>query len=229
VRQFQLLVGEIATSGASGPVHVRCAGERPFVNSAPGQFYLAQAPGRGPLLRSPIFPYPGPRGELAFSLHPAHPFASLQPGEWLDLVGPCGRGFALHPRARNFLLVAEAVERLLPLAHLALGSGRSVTLLLPTGGGNGIPMPSLPDAVEVQRGPLTADLAAWADLIALDAPDPERRAREARALCPTRPADFIQALVVPPMPCGTGACRACWVELGERRQLACVEGPVISL
>ncbi len=57
----------------------------------------------------------------------------------------------------------------------------------------------------------------------------EARAREARVLCPTRPADFVQALVVPPMPCGTGACRACWVELGERRQLACVDGPVFSL
>ena len=226
MRQFQLSVGEIATSGVFGQVHVRCAGEQPSASGAPGQFYLALADvSPRPFLRASLFPYPGPRGELTFSLHPAHPFASLQPGAWLDLVGPCGRGFALHPRAWNFLLVAESIERLLPLAHFALASRRSVTLLLPSGA----PLPDLPPAVEIQRGPLTADLAAWADLIALDAPDPERRAREARVLCPTRPADFVQALVVPPMPCGTGACRACWVELGERRQLACVDGPVFSL
>jgi len=143
----------------------------------------------------------------------------------LDLIGPCGRGFVFYPRAANLLLVAASVERLLPLMHFALAGRRPVTLLLSSAS----PLPDVPSDVEIQRGPLTAELATWADLIALDVPDPARYTREARTLCPDRSADFVQALITPPMPCGAGACLACWVERDGRRRLACVDGPVFSV
>jgi dihydroorotate dehydrogenase electron transfer subunit len=43
------------------------------------------------------------------------------------------------------------------------------------------------------------------------------------------PPGFVQALLTPPMPCGVGACRACWVEVGTSRRLACVHGPVFEM
>ena len=223
MRQSLLMVAEIATS--SRQLHVRCAGGE-ALHGAPGQFYLAQADvlPQAPL-RVPLFPYPGPRGQLEFSLPQAHPLAALDPGACLDLIGPCGHGFELHPRAANLLLAADSFERLLPLLHFALVNRRSVAVLISPVAS----LPEVPPAVEIQRGPLTADLAAWADLIALDILDPETCAREARILCPTRPADFVQALLTPPLPCGTGACLACWVELDGRRKLACVEGPVFAM
>jgi hypothetical protein len=163
---------------------------------------------------------------LDFRISPAHALASLQPGDTLDLLGPCGRGFTLNLRATHLLLVAETFERLYPLLHHALANRYSVTLLLDSTA----PLPAVPPAVEIQRGPLTPDLAHWADLIALDLPEPEAYARAARALGLTpRPADYIQALRVPLMPCGAGACQACWVEVGDNKRLACVDGPVFKL
>ena len=223
MRQFLLTVAEIATS--SGQVHVRCSRE-PAGTTAPGQFHLVRVEGSPQsFVRLPIFPYPGPRDELEFSIDQASPLASLEPGMLLDLIGPCGRGFVFHPRAAHLLLIAASVERLLPLMHFALASRRAVTLLLSSAS----PLPEVPSDVEIQRGPLTADLATWADLIALDVPDPAPCAREARAMCPARPADFVQALITPPMPCGAGACLACWLERDGRRRLACVDGPVFSV
>ena len=40
------------------------------------------------------------------------------------------------------------------------------------------------------------------------------------------PAGLIQALLTAPMPCGVGACQACWVETARGRQQVCQQGPV---
>jgi hypothetical protein len=84
--------------------------------------------------------------------------------------------------------------------------------------------------VEIHRGPLAADLAQWADVVALDVADPRARAQHIRALAPQRGPEYVQALVTPPLPCGTGACQACWVELSQphQRKLACSDGPVFT-
>ncbi len=155
----------------------------------------------------------------------AHPYAALEPGDTLDLVGPCGRGFSLPPGATHLLLVAGTLNRLYSLAHLALERHFSVTLLL----ASDAPLPSLPFDVEVQRGALTAELAAWADLITADVPDPLAFAQQARRLRLNPPPGFVQALITPLMPCGVGACQACWVEIGHHRRRACVDGPVFHL
>jgi dihydroorotate dehydrogenase electron transfer subunit len=225
VRQFTLSVAEIATSG--GQIYVRCGGG-PEVTAAPGQFYLARADiATQPFLRVPLYPFHTRDGGPGFFVDPAHPYAALEPGDTLDLVGPCGRGFSLPPRAAHLLLVADTLERLYALAHLALERHFAVTLLLPPP--PGAPLPSLPLDVEIQRGALTADLAAWADLIAADVPDPLTLAQQARLLRLSPPPGFVQALVTPPMPCGVGACQACWVEIGPSRKRACVAGPVVHL
>lgn len=229
MRQFNLQVTEITTLGRQ--ILVRCDGNGgPTPISAPGQVCLAQAnlPAQ-PFLRVPLYPFHKQPGVLEFLIGPAHPYANLEPGTTLDLIGPCGRGFDLPPRGAHLLLVAASPERLLPLIHLALERRFAITLLIP----ETAPLPELSSAIEIQRGPLTAELATWADLIALDVPKPLDQAREIRALASAsmRPSSFIQAFITPPLPCGVGACQACWVETPEThsRKLACIEGPVFQL
>jgi hypothetical protein len=223
VRQLLLTIAELAAAGNA--LRVRCAGGE--LEPAPGQFYLAwvNTPVQ-PFLRLPVFPFHTAENGLEFWIEPPHPYAALQPGETLDVFGPCGRGFALPVRAAHLVVKCDSPARLMGLIHRALASRLSVTVLLP----EAAPLPELPLDVEIVRGPLTAELAQWADMVALDVPAAFAEAQAIRALCPTRPAEFVQALVVPPMPCGTGACQACWVEIGSRpRRLACVDGPVFHL
>lgn len=225
MRQFILNVAEIATFG--GQFHVRCAGG-PDLPFAPGQFYLARTEiAAQPFLRVPLYPFPTQSGGPEFFIDPDHPYAALAPGDTLNLLGPCGRGFNLPPRAAHLLLVAASPARLFSLLSAALEHRFAVTLLLPPDA----PLPDLPPHVEIHRGPLTADLAAWADVIALDVPDPAAWVREIRALRLGPPTGFIQALITPTLPCGVGACQACWVETDHAyaRKLACVDGPVFQL
>ncbi len=87
----------------------------------------------------------------------------------------------------------------------------------------------LPADVEIHRGSLTAELAAWADVVLLDVADPQARARHIRELAPPRGDTFIQALFQTPLPCGVGACQACWVEPAQTKRLACLDGPVFMV
>lgn len=224
MRQFRLAVSEMAT--IAGQVVVRCGGAD--LAPTPGQAYLARAEGpEQPFLRVSLYPYSTSGVGVEFCLdQPTHPYARLEPGAALDLIGPVGRGFTLPPRAAHLLVWCRSPNRLLGLIYHALERRFAVTLLLPTDS----PLPELPPEVEIQREPLAAELAIWADVAALDLPDPLDRAHELRALCPPpRPAEFVQALITPPLPCGAGACQACWVELDRGRKLACVEGPVFRL
>ena len=229
MRQFSLPVTEIKTLGRQ--ILVRCKSDGgPAPVSAPGQVCLAHTdlPAQ-PFLRVPLYPFHRQPSSFEFLISPAHPYASLEPGMALDLIGPGGHGFDLPARAAHLLLIAGSPERLLPLIHLALERQFAITFLIP----ERTPLPELPSAIEIQRGPLTAELVTWADLIALDVPNPWDTAREIRAFASAsmRPASFIQAFITPPLPCGVGACQACWVETQEThsRKLACVEGPVFQV
>ncbi len=223
MRPLTLAITEMATS--AGQIHVRCRG--PELNPAPGQFYLAAAAAPGqPFLRQPIFPFFTRQHGLEFCIALNHPLALLEPDTPLEVIGPCGRGFHLPFRAAHVLVMCSAPTRLMGLLHHALEQRLSVTVVLPLDA----LLPDLPLDVEILRGEFSAELGAWADMIALDVPEPVALARAIRALCPTRPADFVQALITPPMPCGTGACAACWADTGAaRKQLACVAGPVFAM
>jgi hypothetical protein len=219
VRSFDLQVAEVAAMGSS--IRLACRGPNP--GATPGQFCQAWASlPTQPFLRVPLFltadDDPGP----AFFVPVGHPYARLAPGDRLNLIGPGGRGFRLPAHNGRLLIIAGAPERLLPTIETALHRGVAVTALTPRGA------ELLPSDVEVHRGAVTAELAAWADVVALDVSDPRARAQHIRSLAPPKGQGYVQALVTPPLPCGTGACQACWADLAPAhgRKLACVDGPV---
>ena len=222
MRQFVVRVAEVARQ-ASGAVRVKARGAAPPF--APGQAALAYAavPGQ-PFLREALYPFRSTPGGFNFVVTGSHPYAALAPDETLDVLGPVGRGFELPPRAGRLLLAAAEPGRLLALLDWALERGWAVTLWQPPGA----PPPEVPEAVEVQRGELDADLLAWADVVALDLPGPARWAADLRARQPGRAAGYVWTLAETPMPCGTGACQGCWTETGHGRHLACVDGPALK-
>jgi dihydroorotate dehydrogenase electron transfer subunit len=219
MRAFELIVSEIASAG--GLVRMACAGPDP--GAAPGQACLALADRpEQPWLRLPLYLAAREAG-AEFFVPVTHPYARLAPGDRLDVIGPVGRGFRLPEGAANVLVVAGSLERLLPTIDQALRQGLAITVLTPRSAD------LLPTDVEVHRAPLSADLAAWADVVLLDVADPKARAKHIRSLVPPRAEQFVQALFQAPMPCGVGACQACWVEVGSVKRLCCVEGPVFTV
>ncbi|HLF26022.1 MAG TPA: hypothetical protein VJG32_06780 [Anaerolineae bacterium] len=166
----------------------------------------------------------------------------LRIGDQVDLIGPIGRGFKVNETSRNLLLIAAGADApdpdlgpLLPLVDRALAEGRSVTLAYaaPTTE-QAYPVWALSRAIEVIR-------AIDADLIDLLAPDAIVWADQVftcgsiefttqltdriRAIRFPLPNGFAQALHPASLPCGVGACGACW----QGAQLACVDGPVFEL
>jgi dihydroorotate dehydrogenase electron transfer subunit len=147
---------------------------------------------------------------------------------------------------------------LLPLTRRNAGSldrpGISITLLLSAISAKDLyPIHLLPPSLEVQIATrdgtighlgsvldLLPDMVRWADCICV-ATDPEvipsvadvvRRARTDHRLLPMHAAGydrFAQALVVPPMVCGVGACLGCVVQTTRAPELACTQGPVFDL
>ena len=221
MREFELRVAEVAAFG--GSIRIECEGPNP--GAAAGQMCLALAalPNQ-PLLRVPLFLLPLRDRRPGFYVPAAHAYARLAPGDRLDLIGPAGRGFRLPADGGHLLIIASSLERLACAVEAALQRGLAVTALTPRSA------ELLPPDVEIHRGPLDAELARWADVVALDVADPAARAARLRALAPERGPGYVQALHLPPVPCGVGACQACWVHLphANARKLACVDGPVFT-
>ena len=221
MREFELRVVEVAALG--GSIRVACEGRNPV--TAAGQMCLALASlPNPPLLRVPLFLLSLGDRRPGFYVPASHAFARLAPGDHLDLIGPAGHGFRLPAAGGRLLIIAGSLERLACLVQAALQRALAVTVLTPRSA------ELLPAAVEIHRGPLNAELARWADVVALDVADPAARAARLRELAPERGPDYVQALHQPPMPCGVGACQACWVHLAHAnaRKLACVDGPVFT-
>lgn len=221
MRQFRAVVTEIATF--PGQVRVRCRSAGP--SAAPGQYFLADAPvPEQPFLRLAVFPH----FPLLFHFPTAHPYAALEPGQELDLIGPVGVAPQWPAESTRLLVIAEQPERVYAVAQAVLGKRGSVAWLWR----DGVPewaASLLPPSVEFHTGAITSELAEWADRVVLDVPEPNEVAAQLRAARPLRPSGFVQAFLVPPTPCGTGACYACHVETARGKVLACVEGPILPI
>lgn len=208
---------------------------------SPGRFVLADL---GGYLRTPLFPAFLDDETFLVLVPPDHPVAALQLGAGTNLIGPLGQGFEVNEVVGRLLLVADAahVPVLLPLAAQTSVS-TALVLSAPTAA-QLYPVHLLPASLEVHivtadgsaghEGSaldLFPDLVRWADCVCI-ACDPvtypalAEVVREVRI----RPARrFAQALIVPPMVCGVGACQGCAVSAAGGFKLACTDGPVFDL
>jgi len=253
--QTDALVTEVA---AESPYQlVRLQAPALATRVQPGQFVTADPSSLraslGGALRHPLLPATVRAEGLDLLLPPAHPAAALAAGQRVNLLGPLGKPLRLpHPPAR-LLLVADGqhLPALLPAAHRALANGCPVALLLSVPTAAALYPPSrLPPALEIHL--VTADgsaghdgslldlltgsgeaplLLTWADRILL-ATDPVlypalAEATRAARLSPSP--DFAQALLLPTIVCGVGACRGCAVPTRRGYRRACTDGPFFDL
>lgn len=213
-----------------------------------GRFVLADL---GRVLRVPFFPSRLEKDTFEVLVPPAHAAAALELGGEVDLIGPLGHGFEVPASCRRLLLVvgATSLPALLPLAAQASSSpgetDRSVTLLLlAPAADDAYPVRLLPPGLEVHLVTadgsagyggsvldLLPDLVRWADCVCASADSGVYKAlaevvREVRTGTAGR---FAQALIVPEMACGVGACQGCAVPVAGGMKLACTDGPVFDL
>ena len=227
--------------------------ESPQIASAaqPGQFVMVRC-GEGfeHQLRRPLSIHQLADGaKLAFLFNVAgkgtHWLAQCQVGDNIDLLGPLGNGYSIHPESHNLLLVAGGIgiAPLRFLAQAALRSEYSVALLY--GGStatNLYPRHLLPSGIELtvvtedgtagEKGMITdllPDFIDWADQIFACGPtlmyrDMARRKQELKLK-----ATSVQVSLEVRMGCGRGVCYGCMVKTKGRLKQVCRDGPVFDL
>jgi NAD(P)H-flavin reductase len=246
--QSKAQVTEMHTAGPFVGVALNAPAIAPGL--APGRFVLADL-GNDNYLRTPLFPARIEAEAFGMLVSPDHPAATLQPGAKIDLIGPLGQGFDIPETAQRLLLVADTphLPVLLPLLESKFFlknpvSPAAALLLSAPVAGELYPIRLLPPTLEVHvvtadgsaghEGvplDLLPDLVRWADCVRVasdpaDYPAMAGVVREVR-IGPNR--RFAQALVVPRLVCGVGACQGCAVSVGRSTKLACTDGPVFDL
>lgn len=166
-----------------------------------------------------------------------------QKGETLDLLGPLGNGFTIHPDSERLLLIAGGlgIAPLVFLAQEALLQGKLVTLLMgaPTAA-RLYPHQLLPDGITTitatedgsagRKGMITdilSDFIDWADHVYACGPlamyqtiDTQTQQQEKRP---------VQVSLEVRMGCGLGACYGCSIKTRHGIKQVCQDGPVFDL
>lgn len=239
---------EIAAHAAAGQfVHVRCNnGTDPYLRRPLSIARVADAAGRG---RGGAA-----REEIALLVAAVGKGSALvaasRVADRLDLLGPLGRGFALHPKARQVLLVAGGVgiAPLLALTEQALDREMAVTMLF--GARNAaqvFPATMVRPEVEYivltddgsqgQRGLVTDAMSGfldYADQVFACGPMPMLRAvaetlpKRAWGIPDSTP-PFAQVSIEQHMGCAMGACYGCVIDTVNGHRRVCRDGPVFDL
>ncbi len=163
-------------------------------------------------------------------------------GDTVELFGPLGNSFSIHPASRNLLLLAGGIviAPLYLLAQEALKTGRSVTLLYGTANKNRYPPHLLPPGLELvditedgsvgSKGRVTDHLPRFrrrADQIFACGPIPMYRDMVAKyPQLEHKPAQVSLELV---MGCGRGVCYGCTIKTKSGLKQVCQDGPVFDL
>lgn len=212
--------------------------------SIPGQFVTIRC-GNDVLLRRPFSIHKNTGRQMGFL------FAAVGQGtewlsgrirgEFLDILGPLGNGFAINPDLRKILLVAGGIgiAPLVYLAEKAVADGFAVKLIIGAATASQLYTDTI-EGVEViritddgsagERGLVTdfvPSLAKWADQIFACGPIPMYRAMSAMA------SEFgdkpVQILMEQVMGCGVGACRGCAIPTFDGIKMVCQDGPAFDL
>jgi len=213
----------------------------------PGQFVMVRTGwGHDPLLRRPLSIHRTNGGQIAFLFNVVGRgtewLAHRRQGDFLDLLGPLGKGFSIHPDSHHLLLVAGGmgIAPLVFLAQGALANGHSVTLLLGARTASLLyPKALLPPEVELvlvtedgsagkrgQVSDLVPDFSPKASQIFACGPVPLYQAMATQNQVRERP---IQVSLEARMGCGLGACYGCTIKTRGGLKQVCKDGPVFEL
>jgi len=166
-------------------------------------------------------------------------------GDTLDLMGPLGNGFSIHPASRHLLMIGggSGVGPLVALSEVAVSQGLSVVMLLGFRSADRVyPSELLSPEVEYYVATddgsaghhgfvtdLVSDYLGWADALYGCGP----RAMFLSLLEVVRGVNLqksVQLSMEENMACGVGACFGCVVEnrRGEMKSV-CQDGPVFEM
>jgi len=214
----------------------------------PGQFVMVRC-GQETLLRRPLSIHQlADNTNLAFLFtvvgKGTHWLSQRQAGNNIDLLGPLGSGFSIHPASHNLLLVAGGIgiAPLCFLAQEALNQGCSVRLLLGASTASQLyPKHLVPAEAELiiatedgtagKMGMVTdllPDFVGWSDRIFACGPTSMYRAMAAQKQ-PLLKAKSPQISLEVRMGCGLGVCYGCTVKTKSGLKQVCKDGPVFDL
>lgn len=248
IRDVRPVMGDSSLIAFTAPPEVIAA-------ALPGHFVevLCREPGSyDPLLRRPYSVYRADpeRGELTVLVRPygrGSAWLCTRPvGTVIDVLGPLGNSFAVHPTATNLLMVAGGVGAapVFMLAEAAIRQGKSVTYLLGAMNADGLlETTEMPGEIEYVVATddgscghhgfvtdLVPEYLQWADQVFACGPEPMFRSLRAQVLkhrIGRRP--DVQVSIERTMACGLGACLGCVVETKSGMVPSCTEGPVYDM
>ena len=217
----------------------------------PGQFVMVRC-GEETLLRRPLSIHQLADGsKLAFLFNVVgkgtHWLAQCQVGNNIDLLGPLGNGFSIHPESHNLLLVAGGIG-IAPLRFLidkTLEKGKEVTLLLGAQTSSHLyPESLLPlgiglaktteDGSAGEKGMITDSFRglvsfAVADQVFACGPTGMYREMASRKKELKIEGKPVQISLEVRMGCGRGVCYGCTVKTKQGLKQVCQDGPVFDL
>ncbi len=237
----------ISNSEVMPGVHLIWLESSQIVSAAqPGQFVMVYC-GEDTLLRRPLSIHQLADGvKLALLVNAVgkgtHWLAQCQVGDNIDLLGPLGNGYSIHPESDKLLLLAGGIG-IAPLRFLvdeALKRECSVRLLLGASTATQLyPKHLLPSGVALsivtedgtagEKGLITdllPDFADWADQVFACGPLPMYQAMTQIPELKDKP---VQVSLEGRMGCGRGVCYSCTVKTKEGLKQVCTDGPVFDL
>jgi dihydroorotate dehydrogenase electron transfer subunit len=168
--------------------------------------------------------------------------SECQVGEKIDLLGPLGNGFTIHPDAKKLLLAAGGIgiAPLVFLAEAAISRGREVTMLLGAPTASQLyPRKLLPAGARLvtatengsqgEKGMITDILPGFindADQLFACGPLPMYRQMAKMPELIDKP---VQVSLEMRMGCGLGICYGCTVKTRNGLRQACKHGPIFNL
>jgi len=211
----------------------------------PGQFVMVRC-GEDTLLRRPLSVHQADGGKMALLLtivgKGTHWLSQRKTGESIDIFGPLGNGYSIHPGSHNLLLMAGGigVAPLVSLAQQAPKRECSATLLLGAQTASQLyPKNLLPSKVKLitatedgttgRKGLVTdllPDFISWADQVFACGPISMYQTMAAQNLLKTKP---VQISLEVRMGCGLGICYGCTIKTRSGLKQVCKDGPVFDL
>ena len=215
--------------------------------ASPGQFVMVRCGDSSEcLLRRPLSIHQRENGKIALLFTVVGKgtrwLSQRQEGDRIDLLGPLGNGYSIHPTARNLLLVAGGIgiAPLYFLAQEAVNHGHSVTLLSGAATASQLyPANLLPpkmklittteDGTASKKGMLTdllPDYIDGADQVFACGPIGMYRTIAQMPELKNKP---VQVSLEVRMGCGFGVCYGCTVKTKSGLKQVCQDGPVFDL